>query len=64
MNRVLEPELMTDPAQATAYAADSALRGVQPGPRSRAQIAKAGLDRLRCEVASDRHWVAWGELPS
>jgi ubiquinone/menaquinone biosynthesis C-methylase UbiE len=30
----------------------------------RAQIAKAGLDRLRCEVASDRHWVAWGELPS
>jgi ubiquinone/menaquinone biosynthesis C-methylase UbiE len=30
----------------------------------RAQIAKAGLDRLRCEVASDRHRVAWGELPS
>ena len=31
-----------------------------PGPR----LAKAGLDRLRCEMASDRHWVAWGELPS
>ena len=30
----------------------------------RAQIAKAGLDRLRCEMTSDRHWVAWGELPS
>jgi len=30
----------------------------------RTQIAKAGLDRLRCEMASDRHWVAWGQLPS
>jgi ubiquinone/menaquinone biosynthesis C-methylase UbiE len=30
----------------------------------RAQIARAGLDRVRCEMASDRHWVAWGELPS
>lgn len=30
----------------------------------RTQVAKAGLDRLRCEVASDRHWAVWGELPS
>jgi ubiquinone/menaquinone biosynthesis C-methylase UbiE len=29
----------------------------------RAQLAEAGLDPLRCETASDRHWVAWGELP-
>lgn len=28
----------------------------------RAQITKAGLDRLRCEMASNRHWVAWGRL--
>ncbi len=30
----------------------------------RAQIARAGLDRVRGEMASDRHWVAWGTLPS
>lgn len=30
----------------------------------RSQLARAGLDRLRCEMVSDRHWVAWGELPS
>lgn len=64
MNRVLEPELMTDPDQATAYAAAD-FAAVNQGFVDRfRQIAKAGLDRLRCEVASDRHWVAWGELPS
>ena len=30
----------------------------------RSQLARAGLDRLRCEMVSDRHWVAWGQLPS
>ena len=28
----------------------------------RSQLVRAGLDRLRCEMASDRHWVAWGAL--
>ena len=28
----------------------------------REQLADAGLDRLCVEVASDRHWIAWGEL--
>jgi len=28
----------------------------------RAQLVAAGLDTLRCEMASDRHWVAWGKL--
>jgi ubiquinone/menaquinone biosynthesis C-methylase UbiE len=28
----------------------------------RSQIAKAGLDRLRCEMVSDRHWIVWGTL--
>jgi ubiquinone/menaquinone biosynthesis C-methylase UbiE len=28
----------------------------------RSQLAKAGLGHLRCEMASDRHWVAWGAL--
>jgi ubiquinone/menaquinone biosynthesis C-methylase UbiE len=30
----------------------------------RAQLAEAGLDHLRGEMASDRHWVAWGRLGS
>jgi ubiquinone/menaquinone biosynthesis C-methylase UbiE len=30
----------------------------------RAQIERAGLDRVRGEMVSDRHWVAWGTLPS
>jgi ubiquinone/menaquinone biosynthesis C-methylase UbiE len=28
----------------------------------RAQLAEAGLDALRCEPVSDRHWIAWGAL--
>lgn len=28
----------------------------------RAQLAEAGLDHLRAEMASDRHWIAWGHL--
>ena len=55
---------MTDPDQTTAYAAAD-FAAVNQGFVDRfRQIAKAGLDRLRCEVASDRHWVAWEELPS
>jgi SAM-dependent methyltransferase len=29
----------------------------------RAQLERAGLDTLACEIASDRHWIAWGQLP-
>jgi hypothetical protein len=28
----------------------------------RSQLARAGIDGLRCDMASDRHWVAWGQL--
>jgi hypothetical protein len=29
------------------------------------QIRDAGLQRaLRCEKISDRHWAAWGRLPT
>ena len=27
-----------------------------------AQLKRAGLDALACEVVSDRHWIAWGRL--
>jgi len=27
------------------------------------QLVRAGLGPLRCEVVSDRHWIAWGRLP-
>lgn len=30
---------------------------------ARAQLRAAGLGGLRCEMVSDRHWVAWGRLP-
>jgi hypothetical protein len=30
---------------------------------ARSQLARAGLDRLRGEMVSDRHRAAWGELP-
>jgi ubiquinone/menaquinone biosynthesis C-methylase UbiE len=28
-----------------------------------AQLRRAGLEDLRCEVASDRHWIVWGRVP-
>lgn len=28
----------------------------------RSQLVRAGTAGLRCEMASDRHWVAWGQL--
>lgn len=31
-------------------------------PEVRAQLAAAGLDNLRGEMVSDRHWVVWGRL--
>lgn len=31
-------------------------------PEVRAQLVAAGLDDLRCETVSDRHWAAWGVL--
>jgi len=30
----------------------------------RAQLAAAGLETIRVEPTSDRHWIAWGELRS
>jgi SAM-dependent methyltransferase len=27
------------------------------------QLERAGLGTLRCEVVSDRHWIAWGSVP-
>jgi len=32
-------------------------------PEVRAQLASAGLGHFALEVVSDRHWIAWGELP-
>lgn len=29
----------------------------------RDQLHQAGLQGLRCELVSDRHWAAWGRLP-
>ena len=29
----------------------------------RDQLHEAGLQGLRCELVSDRHWAAWGRLP-
>jgi ubiquinone/menaquinone biosynthesis C-methylase UbiE len=29
----------------------------------RDQLRAAGLQAFRCEMASDRHWAAWGRLP-
>jgi ubiquinone/menaquinone biosynthesis C-methylase UbiE len=31
-------------------------------PEVREQLARAGLDALRVEMISDRHWAAWGTL--
>jgi hypothetical protein len=31
-------------------------------PEVREQLARAGLDALRVEMISDRHWAVWGTL--
>lgn len=28
-----------------------------------AQLERAGLRTLACEIVSDRHWIAWGQVP-
>ena len=66
MNRVLEPELITDAEQALAHAAAD-FASVNQAFVDRfcrlfpdAQLETAGLGGLRCEMASDRRWAAWG----
>jgi len=57
MNRVLEPEVLKRDffhSLCAAFTLDEV----------RTQVTRAGLDRLRCEMSSDRHCAVWGELPS
>ena len=56
MNRVLEPEVLKRDffhSLCAAFTLDEV----------RTQVTRAGLDRLRCEMSSDRHCAVWGELP-
>jgi ubiquinone/menaquinone biosynthesis C-methylase UbiE len=38
----------------------NSLRAAYRAEEVREQLARAGLQRLRVEVASDRHWLVWG----
>jgi len=40
----------------------NSLRAAYQLPELRAQLAAAGLPHLSLQPASDRHWIAWGEI--
>jgi hypothetical protein len=43
---------------------DNSLLAAYRPTEVRGQLTRAGLGKFRVEIASDRHWIAWGRVRS